>query len=205
MIPNPKPKQRCSQAKQVPGTELTVSASSTPIYAPRMHALLNTCRFERMGCFTFSEEDGTPAASLPEQVPPKLRQRRRDELTSIQQRLGEEWAAARVGQHVDVLVDGYNDDGFMIGRTQWDAPDVDPLVFLSEPEDPSESDNILGIINGLHVALCVVNAVCGIGLCVSRGAFNGVCARRRGSGTALPVQQSCQWCVQSIRRCAAIL
>ncbi|KAG2500299.1 hypothetical protein HYH03_001877 [Edaphochlamys debaryana] len=94
-------------------------------------------KFERMGCFAFSEEDGTPAASLPDQVPQRLRERRRDELISLQQRIGEEWAAGRAGQEVEVIVEGYNDDGWLIGRTQWDAPDVDPLVFLTEAEDPA--------------------------------------------------------------------
>ncbi len=64
------------------------------------------------------------------------RQRRRDELTSIQQGISEAFAASLVGREIDVLVDGVNDDGWLIGRTQWDAPDVDPLVFLSEATEP---------------------------------------------------------------------
>lgn len=65
------------------------------------------------------------------------RERRRDELVSLQQRIGEEFAASLVGREVDVLVEGYNEDGWLIGRTQWDAPDVDPIVFLSDPTDTS--------------------------------------------------------------------
>ncbi|GFR42266.1 hypothetical protein Agub_g3163 [Astrephomene gubernaculifera] len=94
-------------------------------------------KFERMGCFAFSPEDGTPAASLPQQLPQRLRERRRDELISLQQRIGEEWAEGRVGEEMEVLVEGYNDDGWLIGRTQYDAPDVDPLVFLTESDDPA--------------------------------------------------------------------
>lgn len=70
-------------------------------------------------------------------MPPKLRERRRDELVSLQQRIGEEFAASLVGKEVEVLVEGYNEDGWLIGRTQWDSPDVDPLVFLTEPTDPA--------------------------------------------------------------------
>jgi ribosomal protein S12 methylthiotransferase len=94
-------------------------------------------KFERMGCFAYSEEDGTPAATLPEQLPQDVRDYRRDELISLQQRIGEDFASSLVGQEVDVIVDGYNDDGWLIGRTQWDAPDIDPLVFLTEPTDTS--------------------------------------------------------------------
>eukprot|EP00891_Asterochloris_glomerata_P001315 jgi/Astpho2/1315/Aster-06187 len=97
--------------------------------------LVDFCRqfqFERMGCFTYSEEDGTPAASYPEQVPEEERQARRDELVALQQEVGERFAEGMVGQEVDVLVDSISDDGELIGRTQFDAPDVDPCVFLSE-------------------------------------------------------------------------
>lgn len=50
----------------------------------------------------------------------------------VQQAVSEAFAASLVGQVVEVLVDGVNEDGWLFGRTQWDAPDVDPVVFLSE-------------------------------------------------------------------------
>ncbi|PNH09756.1 Ribosomal protein S12 methylthiotransferase RimO [Tetrabaena socialis] len=109
--------------------------------------------FERMGCFAFSEEDGTPAATMADQVPQRQRERRRDELISLQQRVGEEWAEGLVGQELDVLVEGYNDDGWLIGRSQWDAPDVDPLVFLTEAEDPAVPRLVVG-----EMRRCVVTS-----------------------------------------------
>lgn len=90
-------------------------------------------KFERSGAFVYSEEDGTPAAELPEQVPQRVRQRRRDELVQVQQGISEMFASSLVGRELDVLVDGVNDDGWLVGRTQWDAPDVDPCVFLNDP------------------------------------------------------------------------
>eukprot|EP00775_Hariotina_reticulata_P010662 gene10662-10821_t len=95
---------------------------------------LQEFRFERAGAFAFSEEDGTPAAELPGQVPPRVRQRRRDELVQVQQSISESFAGSLVGRVIDVLVDGVNEDGWLFGRTQWDAPDVDPIVFLSDPK-----------------------------------------------------------------------
>jgi hypothetical protein len=68
-------------------------------------------------------QDGTPAAELPEQLSPAVRQRRRDELVSIQQGISEGFAQGLVGRELDVLVDGVDEDGGFIGRTQWDAPD----------------------------------------------------------------------------------
>jgi len=127
--------------ERIPGLVLrTTFISGFPGETDEQHReLVNFCKdfkFERMGCFAFSEEDGTPAAEFPGQVPQNIRERRRDELVSLQQRIGEEFAESLVGREVDVIVDGYNDDGWLIGRTQWDAPDVDPIVFLSDPTEP---------------------------------------------------------------------
>lgn len=99
--------------------------------------------FERMGAFAYSPEDGTPAASYPEQVDPGTRAARRDELVSLQQDIGASFAESLVGKEIDVLIDGYDEEDDeeegggagakrqLIGRTQWDAPDVDPLAFVS--------------------------------------------------------------------------
>jgi ribosomal protein S12 methylthiotransferase len=92
-------------------------------------------KFQRMGCFAYSEEDGTPAATYPEQLAPEVKEARRDELISLQQRIGEEWAKEMVGRECDVLIDGYTEDGDLYGRTEWDAPDIDNIVFIGEPQD----------------------------------------------------------------------
>jgi ribosomal protein S12 methylthiotransferase len=65
------------------------------------------------------------------------RQRRRDELVQHLQTTSEAFAASLVGQEVDVLINGTTEDGWLYGRTQWDAPDIDPIVFVSEPADSS--------------------------------------------------------------------
>ncbi|KAK9906450.1 hypothetical protein WJX75_002013 [Coccomyxa subellipsoidea] len=100
--------------------------------------LLQFCRdfkFERMGAFAYSEEDGTPAAAFMEQVPEDTRQARRDALISQQQDISQTFAQSLVGREVDVLVEGYNEDDTLVGRTMWDAPDVDPMVFLTPATD----------------------------------------------------------------------
>eukprot|EP00878_Enallax_costatus_P010912 GHUV01011398.1.p1 GENE.GHUV01011398.1~~GHUV01011398.1.p1 ORF type:complete len:502 (+),score=136.63 GHUV01011398.1:308-1813(+) len=114
-----------------------------------------TFRFERAGAFAYSEEDGTPAADLPEQVSPRIRQRRRDELVQVQQSISEEFANSLVGQEIDVLVDGVNEDGWLFGRTQYDAPDVDPIVFLSDP--PTNDASIMPLEVG-EIRRCKVTS-----------------------------------------------
>lgn len=88
-------------------------------------------RFERLGCFAFSAEEGTPAALLPNQVPEKIRQRRRDILMEEQARMTDAYNQAQVGKTVEVLVesfDRYADCWF--GRSAADAPDIDGKVFF---------------------------------------------------------------------------
>lgn len=68
-------------------------------------------------------------------MPEEVRTGRRDELVALQQRVGEAWARRMVGAEIDVLVDGADADGVMVGRSQWDAPDVDPVVLLTESEE----------------------------------------------------------------------
>ena len=123
---------------RVPGLALrTTFISGFPGETDAAHReLVDYCaaaRFERMGAFAYSAEDGTPAASLPDQVGEGVRAARRDELTALQQEVGAAFAESLVGTVVDVLVDGYDEDGCLVGRTQWDAPDVDPIVFVGDP------------------------------------------------------------------------
>lgn len=90
--------------------------------------------FERMGAFTFSEEEGTPAGSYPSQTPPDVRSARRDELVQLSQEVMAKFARSRVGALVHVLVDAVSPDSGFVGRTSLEAPDCDPLVFLSDAD-----------------------------------------------------------------------
>jgi ribosomal protein S12 methylthiotransferase len=90
-------------------------------------------KFQRLGAFAYSEEDGTPAAEYPDQVPEDIRAIRRDQLVSQQQEISEDFAMSRVGQELDVLIDGWDEDmQSYVGRTTLEAPDIDPIVFITE-------------------------------------------------------------------------
>ncbi|KIZ07386.1 MiaB-like tRNA modifying enzyme YliG [Monoraphidium neglectum] len=142
--------------ERIPGLVLrTTFISGFPGETQAQHnelvSFVKSFKFERMGCFTYSEEDGTPAAEMPEQVSPAVRQRRRDELVSLQQRISEGFAQSLVGRTLEVLVDALGEDGGFIGRTEWDAPDVDPIVFLAEAEDPAVPRLELGQVRRCRV------------------------------------------------------
>ena len=91
-------------------------------------------KFERLGAFAYSEEDGTPAATYPDQVEQAVRDLRRDQLIAQQQQISEDFAQSRVGSEVDVIIDGFNPEfDAWTGRTSLEAPDIDPIVFVADP------------------------------------------------------------------------
>jgi len=91
-------------------------------------------RFERMGAFAFSNEEGTYAAEhYEDNIPDEVKQRRVDELMGLQEQIAAEISDARVGQTLRVVIDREEDD-YYIGRTEWDSPEVDCEVLVSKKE-----------------------------------------------------------------------
>jgi ribosomal protein S12 methylthiotransferase len=90
-------------------------------------------RFENLGVFTYSQEEGTPAARLPKHLPDELKQDRRERLMQLQQRIAFERNESRVGSQVDVLLDAPvpDESNAWIGRTASEAPDIDGVVYVS--------------------------------------------------------------------------
>lgn len=87
-------------------------------------------RFERMGAFAYSEEEGTYSAThYEDDVPAEVKQRRLDDLMAVQQSISEEIEAAWVGKEVQVVIDRKEGD-YYIGRTQYSSPEVDPEVLI---------------------------------------------------------------------------
>ncbi|SDM74352.1 30S ribosomal protein S12 methylthiotransferase RimO [Lachnospira pectinoschiza] len=88
--------------------------------------------FDRLGVFTYSMEEGTPAAKLKDQIPEEVKASRRDEIMELQQEISIEKSQAMIGKELEVLIEGYiPDDDTYVGRSYKDAPNVDGLVFVS--------------------------------------------------------------------------
>ena len=82
-------------------------------------------RFDRLGVFTYSREEDTPAAAMEEQVPEEVAEKRRDEIMQIQQKIAFEKTSAQIGRALEVMVEGaLPEDGVYITRTYMDAPEV---------------------------------------------------------------------------------
>lgn len=85
--------------------------------------------FDRIGAFSFSPEEGTAAATMPDQVPEEIKQDRLNRLMEAQQAISKRRNERRVGQTVEVLIEGF-DGTRTYGRSYAEAPDVDGKVFL---------------------------------------------------------------------------
>ena len=89
-------------------------------------------RFERMGAFAYSEENGTWAAqNLADDIPDEVKQDRLHRLMALQEDISLDIQEQKVGQTLRVIIDREEDD-YYIGRTQWDSPEVDPEVLISK-------------------------------------------------------------------------
>lgn len=91
-------------------------------------------RFDRVGIFTYSEEEGTHAAiSMKDNIPQKAKERRSAELMELQQNISLANNLKRVGQTLKVIIDSVDNDE-IVGRTEYDSPEVDQEVLLSNPQ-----------------------------------------------------------------------
>ena len=91
--------------------------------------------FNRLGVFTYSPEENTPAAEMADQVPEEVKEERRDELMELQQEISYDRGQDRIGQELLVMIEGkVADESAYIGRTYGDAPKVDGYIFVQTGE-----------------------------------------------------------------------
>ena len=97
---------------------------------------VETAKFDKLGAFMYSKEDGTPAAKLPEQVYGKTKKSRYDKIMKIQQKISNENLQKKIGQEVEVLIENMSFDGkYLIGRTKQDVPDIDGLIYIKYKDE----------------------------------------------------------------------
>ena len=100
-----------------------------------LKAWVREMRFDRMGAFAYSEEEGTYASRhYADDIPEEVKQRRLSELMAIQQDISAELMAKKVGQKMQVVIDR-KEDGIWIGRTEFDSPEVDCEVLIEEEKE----------------------------------------------------------------------
>ena len=121
--------------REVPGIHLRTTLmvgfpGETEEDFEELKEFVQKARFDRMGAFAYSEEEGTYAAQTYEDsIPHEVKQARLDELMAIQQDISAELSNAKIGQEFKVIIDRKEGD-YYIGRTQFDSPEVDPEVLI---------------------------------------------------------------------------
>ena len=109
-------------------------------------------RFDRLGCFAYSQEEDTPAAELPDQIDEDVKERRAEIVMQDQMEIMEEQGQRLVGQTLEVLVEGFDRYAeCWFGRSAMDAPDIDGKVFFSV----SEKKPVLGSFVKVEIEDCM--------------------------------------------------
>ena len=98
-------------------------------------SFVDEMEFDRLGVFTYSPEEDTPAATMPDQVAEEVKEARRDEIMELQQEISYDKGTDRIGQELLVMIEGkVADESAYIGRTYGDAPKVDGYIFVQTGE-----------------------------------------------------------------------
>ena len=127
--------------KEVPGIHLRTTLmvghpGETEEDFEELKDFVRKTRFDRMGAFTYSEEEGTYAANhYEDSIPQEVKQARLDELMEIQQGISAELSAAKIAKQLKVIIDRVEGD-YYIGRTEFDSPEVDPEVLIKHVDSP---------------------------------------------------------------------
>ncbi len=123
--------------KEVPGIHLRTTLmvgypGETEIDFEELKEFVRKVRFDRMGAFAYSEEEGTYSAKhYKDNIPQEVKQQRLDELMAIQQEISNELSHAKIGKEFQVIIDRKEGD-YYIGRTEFDSPEVDPEVLIKQ-------------------------------------------------------------------------
>lgn len=138
--------------KEVPGIHLRTTLmvghpGETEKDFEELKGFIRSVRFDRMGAFAYSEEEGTYAAKNYEDIiDQETKESRLDEIMRIQQSISAELSAAKIGQHFNVIIDRIEGD-YYIGRTEFDSPEVDPEVLIKQ----TDKELLIGNFYTVHI------------------------------------------------------
>ena len=132
--------------ERVPGivlrsTVLVGFPGETPEQFTELAEFVHLTRFDHLGCFAYSQEEGTAAAEMPYQVDEDEKQRRREIIEEQQEFRVSEQLSALIGTVLEVLVEGYDKYSEMyFGRSYMQCPEIDPMVYIAKPDKGSKCE-----------------------------------------------------------------
>ena len=111
-------------------------------------AFVKTYRFDRVGVFTYSQEEDTLAAEMPNQIEEDVKEYRKDTLMAIQARISEEINRDLEGRELEVVIEGFNEDGVALARSYREAPEeIDGCIYLENAEECQEGDFTWAVVS----------------------------------------------------------
>ena len=132
--------------KEIPDIKLrTTLISGFPGETEEDHEILmsfvDEMEFDRLGVFSYSAEEGTPAAEFQNQIEDEIKENRRDEIMELQQEIAFDKAEDMIGRVIPVMIEGHiPDENAYVGRTYMDAPGIDGNIFITTDEDMMSGD-----------------------------------------------------------------
>ena len=132
--------------REIPGIALrTTLITGFPGETKEQHEelmeFIDEMEFDRLGVFTYSPEEDTPAANMSDQIDEDVKEERQAELMELQQEIAFELAENMIGKEVMVMIEGkVADENAYVGRTYMDAPNVDGLIFVETDEEMMSGD-----------------------------------------------------------------
>ena len=122
-------------------TLITGFPGETPAQHEELLEFVNEMEFDRLGVFTYSPEEDTPAATMPNQIAEEVKQERQEALMELQQEIAFDQAQQMVDREVLVMIEGkVADENAYVGRTYRDAPNIDGLIFVNGEEALTSGD-----------------------------------------------------------------
>ena len=101
-----------------------------------LYEFMQEAKFDKLGCFAYSKEDGTPAARLKEQIHPMTKKSRYHKIMSLQQKISKENLKSKIGKEITVLIEKESFDGnYYIGRSYMDVPEIDGVVYINTQKE----------------------------------------------------------------------
>ncbi|MCX6155325.1 MAG: 30S ribosomal protein S12 methylthiotransferase RimO [Candidatus Kapabacteria bacterium] len=122
-----------------------------------LYKFLEEEKIDRVGVFVYSHEDGTSAYSLPDNVPPKVKQKRFERLMELQNRISTDLNKQKIGKILNLIIDRIEDDHYVC-RSQSDAPDIDCAVIVKINFNPNVSQNHQILKNGTFIRAKIIDS-----------------------------------------------
>ena len=109
-----------------------------------LYHFIEDMKFDKLGVFQYSREKGTPSYTIKPQITAKVKKERQKKLMTLQQQISFEKNKAKIGQILPCIIEGFSDNGEVVARTQYDAPEVDGVVHIQTTEAvvPGDIENV---------------------------------------------------------------